>query len=962
MGSIDVGSNDRWEHFLIGEPLARVAIAESKAEKGDLVICPETHNLIHGNAVHANNQAGGKVVKRKRLSLMALNPFKMESGPQSPANSAHLRPDSSNSPPKKLDTMNSSPKVGPKIMVPHHIDSDVRHGGECMCSCVQLDNGYFRMCKSVTPKAVTEQRRSRTKTKLEQSMRMDGEVAHEHKISQSIEIDIHTAFEATLPIFKADLLKMFETGDINKLNAMYSAAVANSTSMLKNSVKRRVSLMTRNVDQGALFQELFEKRKLHKDFLKWLHKCLLDDMARHVHEVARNNFTFKGVSRAQPFMKFIENTLKDNGANKPKLEPINMAVSSKSGDFTSLSLSIDCGSGPTSDEEDTGVARQALNAASDDDCAPRTSGDGGDRSAGRRSGTDRTRKYSKMNTLRRLTVHDVAMDAELRNVIVLFIKIDLQGMDIFMEDSSTLAEKFCTESNYFGFLSRTPNELQYDNTLLQNIQCCLNILTTTFMSKGGQMRQFIVDDKGTVCIGTFGLRGAVNDDNCAAAMEAAKQIIISLQGINLHASIGVTCGKDYCGLVGSANRHEYAVMGPSVNLSARLMCKAPPCSIICDIETKNRDRMHHFECLGEVVAKGYKDPVPTFRPIFSDVLDGATGIESTEAFSSLMRSLNMRSSFAVRQKKNLGCTSDDLNEPTEPITAINSLDVVSSKEAILALEESSFKAPSRPLRMMRQVTKTVMKVRSKLKHNASLASIPAQQSTNGTYLRGRTQEINQILAFCLYETVGHEANGNALEATDDSTTTSSVFSSTVPTKHLILIGSQGIGKASIISSITSQIISTAKASNDFNVSLFKNQPCSLNLNIAFYAWKPIIREMLIKIHRYELSQQQEDKPTLTRQNSNIVSAVDDIEKGFDYIVSLEHSKEYAALKPLLAAIGFIPPMDDNEITKEFAGQMKLHRTAELLAVIIQTYVLTTKDLVIFTMYVHHLFFFCIGFV
>jgi len=39
---------------------------------------------------------------------------------------------------------------------------------------------------------------------------------------------------------------------------------------------------------------------------------------------------------------------------------------------------------------------------------------------------------------------------------------------------------------------------------------------------------------------------------------------------------GITSGKAYCGLVGSPLRHEYAVMGPSTNLSARLMGKAKP--------------------------------------------------------------------------------------------------------------------------------------------------------------------------------------------------------------------------------------------------------------------------------------------------------------------------------------------------------------------------------------------------
>jgi class 3 adenylate cyclase len=35
----------------------------------------------------------------------------------------------------------------------------------------------------------------------------------------------------------------------------------------------------------------------------------------------------------------------------------------------------------------------------------------------------------------------------------------------------------------------------------------------------------------------------------------------------------VTSGTAYCGLVGASYRCEYALMGPAVNLAARLMCK-----------------------------------------------------------------------------------------------------------------------------------------------------------------------------------------------------------------------------------------------------------------------------------------------------------------------------------------------------------------------------------------------------
>ncbi|RYH25992.1 adenylate/guanylate cyclase domain-containing protein [archaeon] len=41
MAGVDIGALDRWEYFLIGKPLHRVAEAEEEAAKGDIVICPE---------------------------------------------------------------------------------------------------------------------------------------------------------------------------------------------------------------------------------------------------------------------------------------------------------------------------------------------------------------------------------------------------------------------------------------------------------------------------------------------------------------------------------------------------------------------------------------------------------------------------------------------------------------------------------------------------------------------------------------------------------------------------------------------------------------------------------------------------------------------------------------------------------------------------------------------------------
>lgn len=80
------------------------------------------------------------------------------------------------------------------------------------------------------------------------------------------------------------------------------------------------------------------------------------------------------------------------------------------------------------------------------------------------------------------------------------------------------------------------------------------------------------------------------------------------------ATLDTAQGKVYCGCIGSMDRHEYGVVGKSVNLAARLMMKAAG-MILCDDSTKDLDGLHSFDCLSSVEAKGYGNLVPVFTPL-----------------------------------------------------------------------------------------------------------------------------------------------------------------------------------------------------------------------------------------------------------------------------------------------------------------------------------------------------------
>eukprot|EP01033_Poteriospumella_lacustris_P017757 gene17757-12721_t len=273
---------------------------------------------------------------------------------------------------------------------------------------------------------------------------------------------------------------------------------------------------------------------------------------------------------------------------------------------------------------------------------------------------------------------DTFLLAEKREVIVIFINLGLSNKPL-----KTVRTDIPTTSSYF--LPTNEPERQEDHAILNQYQQCFSILVQEFHNNQGHVRQFIVDDKGAVVIGTFGLRGSMNSDNAAVAIDTARRIVERLDELSVTASIGITSGKAYCGLVGSPERHEYAVMGPSVNLSARLMGKAGPGNILCDSEIRLRDRSHKFQSLGEVQAKGYTHPVPIFQPVFrsGSVVNLAYPSQKDSPSSSSNIRTSMRKSLldsdvltalkSVRESFHAGPSSSSASSSHQPVATVTAV-------------------------------------------------------------------------------------------------------------------------------------------------------------------------------------------------------------------------------------------------------------------------------------------------
>lgn len=185
-------------------------------------------------------------------------------------------------------------------------------------------------------------------------------------------------------------------------------------------------------------------------------------------------------------------------------------------------------------------------------------------------------------------------------------------------------ERHLTEAElrnvYTCFISpRIDHKLTGDEVIDHKLFRLLNdimIVTTRELSKvQGHLRQFMLDDKGLVLICTFGLRGSTFPDMVPQrALPFSLAIHKALEeDLGVKSTVGATLGKVYCGVVGGLERHEFAVLGSSVNLAARLMASDKNPGILVDKTVRLLTNQVFFKPLPAVEAKGYNEPVPIFE-------------------------------------------------------------------------------------------------------------------------------------------------------------------------------------------------------------------------------------------------------------------------------------------------------------------------------------------------------------
>ncbi|KAH6570936.1 hypothetical protein BASA62_004102 [Batrachochytrium salamandrivorans] len=199
------------------------------------------------------------------------------------------------------------------------------------------------------------------------------------------------------------------------------------------------------------------------------------------------------------------------------------------------------------------------------------------------------------------------------------LQADINQSRLFQMDAGLLDLLNLTELRQVTTIFIKVGSLQvvHRNDILDESQRAISIVQTALHRCEGSLRQFHVDDKGAVILCFFGLPPLAHENDAGLGIKAGIEIRDRFFDIFDDFSIGITTGVVSYGGVGSSGRAEYAVMGDSINMAARLMCHAEAAEgILCDEKTYNLCALDFsFQNLGETKVKGKNSAISIFRPI-----------------------------------------------------------------------------------------------------------------------------------------------------------------------------------------------------------------------------------------------------------------------------------------------------------------------------------------------------------
>jgi class 3 adenylate cyclase len=194
--------------------------------------------------------------------------------------------------------------------------------------------------------------------------------------------------------------------------------------------------------------------------------------------------------------------------------------------------------------------------------------------------------------------------------LTLFVPLPVVNALYF--DSNHQISELRTVTTMFLCLDSYNPRLHSDPTTLQSF---FLLAQQGLLDSGGFLRQFLIDDKGCVLIGMWGIPSYTYANNCSRALYCAAYIHNRIHEIFHRCSIGITTGTVFCGTIGALERCDYVGIGSDVNLAARFMAKAKG-QIYVDENTFNNlnERNRNLLTLSETALtfKGIPHPIAPY--------------------------------------------------------------------------------------------------------------------------------------------------------------------------------------------------------------------------------------------------------------------------------------------------------------------------------------------------------------
>jgi class 3 adenylate cyclase len=155
------------------------------------------------------------------------------------------------------------------------------------------------------------------------------------------------------------------------------------------------------------------------------------------------------------------------------------------------------------------------------------------------------------------------------------------------------------------------SQVQQDDR--EGLHLAVKVMQRALDDLEGTLHQFLMDEKGISAVVAFGLPPLAHDDDARRALIFAERIQSALDDA-LGPRIGIAFGRLYCGLCGQVRR-SYAMVGPAINLAARLMQAAKPGQILADQEIAGLvGHQISMTKVGSIQPKGHNRPIKVFSP------------------------------------------------------------------------------------------------------------------------------------------------------------------------------------------------------------------------------------------------------------------------------------------------------------------------------------------------------------